>query len=55
MQTNLTVQLENNKFELIFTFDEELDDINFDLFLIDSLLHVYLLSVPQNSYWLSDP
>lgn len=46
MKTSFSVEVENNKYTLIFTFDEIIDPFDFDQFLIESLLYVYLVSIP---------
>lgn len=45
MDTSLTLEVENFEYYLVFTFDEPLDEIDFEENLIDSLIYVYISDI----------
>lgn len=55
MEASFKITFTNQKYTLTFLFDEELDFIDFDLNPIIDLLHVYIFSIPEQSYTLVNP
>lgn len=43
----------DNQYNLVFTFDEDIYNMDFTEFDIDNLIYIYISEIPQNSYSVS--
>jgi len=50
MDVSLAVVVENSAYWLVFTFEEDLALINFDVNPIDTILYIYIHQVPSENY-----
>jgi len=53
MNVSLSVEIIDSQFCLIYIFDENLADIDFIEFPIDTLIFIYINQVPSENYFVS--
>jgi len=55
MGVSLNIESHNSRITLVFTFEETLAPIDFQAHPIDTIIYMYISSVPAENYSLNDP
>ena len=53
MDVTLSVILQDQTYSLVFQFENQLDNIDFTLYPIDTLIYLYIQQVPSETYKIS--
>lgn len=54
MNVSVELMMINSDNNLVFTFDENLSNMDFTDLPIESLIYIYITSIPQNSFSISN-
>jgi len=55
MGVSLKIESHNSRITLVFTFEKTLAPIDFQAHPIDTIIYMYIFSVPAENYSLTDP
>jgi len=50
MDVTISTKRKNSYLQLVLTFEENIDLINFDVYPIDSLIYIYISQIQQEDY-----